>query len=83
MDELDDNDIIDYHDDGDSDYTLDTADSEEQCLKKFHPKVRIITEKAPTRAFYWLKATNKAFTFKTQLIHYDKWTLTLSYGKQK
>ena len=29
MDELDDNDIIDYHDDGDSDYTLDTADSEE------------------------------------------------------
>ena len=29
MDELDDNDIVDYHDDGESDYTLDT-DSEEE-----------------------------------------------------
>ena len=32
-----------------------------------------ITEKAPTRAFSWLKA---AFTFKTLLRHYDKRTLT-------
>ena len=29
MDELDDNDIIDYHDDGESDYTLDTDSGEE------------------------------------------------------
>ena len=31
-----------------------------------------ITEKAPTRAFSWLKA----FTFKTLLRHYAKWALT-------
>ena len=29
-----------------------------------------ITEKAPTRAFYWLKAPTSAFTFKTLLRHY-------------
>ena len=31
-----------------------------------------ITEKAPTRAFSWLKAPTKAFTFKTLLRHYAK-----------
>ena len=35
-----------------------------------------ITEKAPTRAFSWLKAATTAFTFKTQLRHYAKQTLT-------
>ena len=34
-----------------------------------------ITEKAPTRAFYWLKATTTAFTFKTLLRHYAKQAL--------
>ena len=34
-----------------------------------------ITEKAPTRAS-WLKAATTAFTFKTLLRHYAKWTLT-------
>ena len=29
-----------------------------------------ITEKAPTRAFFWLKAATTAFTFKTLLRHY-------------
>ena len=29
-----------------------------------------ITEKAPTRAFFWLKAPARAFTFKTLLRHY-------------
>ena len=29
------------------------------------PSVVIITEKAPTRAFSWLKAATTAFTFKT------------------
>ena len=29
-----------------------------------------ITEKAPTRAFSWLKAPTSAFTFKTLLRHY-------------
>ena len=35
-----------------------------------------ITEKAPTRAFSWLKAPTKAFTFKTLLRHYAKQALT-------
>ena len=36
----------------------------------------VITDKAPTRAFSWLKAATTAFTFKTLLRHYDKRTLT-------
>ena len=36
----------------------------------------VITEKAPTRAFFWLKAATTAFTFKTLLRHYAKWALT-------
>ena len=36
----------------------------------------VITEKAPTRAFSWLKAATTAFTFKTHLRHYAKWALT-------
>ena len=32
----------------------------------------VITEKAPTRAFSWLKAAITAFTFKTLLRHYAK-----------
>ena len=35
-----------------------------------------ITEKAPTRAFSWLKAPTSAFTFKTLLRHYAKQPLT-------
>ena len=34
--------------------------------------VLTITEKAPTRAFSWLKAPTSAFTFKTLLRHYAK-----------
>ena len=57
-----------------------------------HPKVRrlavsssalkssiqrfVITDKAPTRAFSWLKAATTAFTFKTLLRHYAKQVLT-------
>ena len=36
----------------------------------------VITEKAPTRAFSWLKAATSAFTFKTLLRHYAKRALT-------
>ena len=37
----------------------------------------VITEKAPTRAFSWLKAATTAFTFKTLLLrHYAKRALT-------
>ena len=32
----------------------------------------VITEKAPTRAFSWLKVATTAFTFKTLLRHYAK-----------
>ena len=35
-----------------------------------------ITEKAPTRAFFWLKAPTSAFRFKTLLRHYAKRALT-------
>ena len=35
-----------------------------------------ITEKAPTRAFSWLKAATTASTFKNLLRHYAKQTLT-------
>ena len=35
-----------------------------------------ITEKAPTRAFSWLKVPTSAFTFKTLLRHHAKWALT-------
>ena len=35
-----------------------------------------ITEKAPTRAFSWLKVATTAFTFKTLLRHYAKLALT-------
>ena len=36
----------------------------------------IITEKAPTRAFSWLKAATTTFKFKTLLRHYAKRALT-------
>ena len=36
----------------------------------------VITEKAPTRAFSWLKVATTAFTFKTLLRYYAKWALT-------
>ena len=47
-----------------------------------YPKVRddfIITKKAPTRAFSWLKEPTSAFTFKTLSRHYAKWALTPQY----
>ena len=37
----------------------------------------VITEKAPTRAFSWLKAATTAFTFKTLLRHYAPWHISL------
>ena len=36
----------------------------------FSQLVYTITEKAPTKAFSWLKAAITAFTFKTPLRHY-------------
>ena len=49
---------------------------------KVHPIRRfVITEKAPTRAFYWLKEATTAFTFRTLLRHYANWVLTRPHGK--
>ena len=39
----------------------------------------VITERAPNRAFSWLKAATTAFTFKTLLRHYAKRVLTPRY----
>ena len=36
----------------------------------------VISEKAPTRVFSWLKVATTAFTFKTLLRHYAKQVLT-------
>ena len=48
----------------------------------------LITEKAPTRAFSWLKAASTAFTFKTLLRHYAKlalipWSLNMKLGPRR
>ena len=51
-------------------YPHDTSASK-SSIRRF-----VITEKAPTRAFSWLKAATTAFTFKTLLRHYAKRTLT-------
>ena len=47
-----------------------------------------ITEKAPTRAFSWLKAPTSTFTFKTLLRHYAKraltpWSLNVKLGPRR
>ena len=53
---------------------------EAQLVPQIDPSVPqpvfTITEKAPTRAFSWLKAPTSAFTFKTLLRHYAKRALT-------
>ena len=47
------------------------ASASKNSIRRF-----VITEKAPTRAFSWLKAATTAFTFKTLLRHYAKQVLT-------
>ena len=49
---------------------VDTSASK-RSIRRF-----VITEKAPTRAFSWVKAATTAFTFKTLLRHYAKRALT-------
>merc|ERR1712155_267287 len=48
-----------------------TGSASKSSIRRF-----VITEKAPTRAFSWLKAATTAFTFKTLLRHYAKRALT-------
>ena len=52
-------------------YKLHRLVLQKRSIRKF-----AITEKAPTRAFSWLKATTTAYTFKTLLRHYAKRALT-------
>ena len=40
--------------------TGEVTSASKRCIRRF-----VITEKAPTRAFSWLKAATTAFTFKT------------------
>ena len=49
--------------------TLCTIVLQKRSIRRF-----VTTEKAPTRAFSWLKAATTAFTFKTLLKHYAKRT---------
>ena len=42
-----------------------STSASKRSIRKF-----VITEKAPTRYFSWLKAATTAFTFKTLLRHY-------------
>ena len=52
------------------------ADTEDSSASKSSIQRFVITEKAPTRAFSWLKAATTAFTFKTLLRHNAKRALT-------
>ena len=49
-------------------YRISILEIQTKAIRRF-----VITEKAPTRAFSWLKAATTAFTFKTQ---YAKKALT-------
>ena len=60
-----------------------TASASKSSIRRF-----VITEKAPTRAFSWLKAATTAFTFKTLLRHYAKqaltpWSLNVKLGPRR
>ena len=48
-----------------------TISASKSSIRRF-----VITEKAPTRAFSWLKVATTGFTFKTLLRHYAKRALT-------
>ena len=52
----------------DTGLSLSEASASKSCIRRF-----VITEKAPTRAFFWLKAATTAFTFKTLLPPYCRW----------
>ena len=54
-----------------NEYEKNKASASKSSIRRF-----VITEKAPTRAFCWLKAATTAFTFKTLLRHYDEQALT-------
>ena len=55
---------------------LDLVSREDISASKSSIRRLVITEKAPTRAFSWLKAATTAFTFTTLLRHYAKRALT-------
>ena len=51
------------------------ASASKSSIRKF-----VITDKAPSRAFSWLKAATTAFTSKTLLRHYAKRSLNVKLG---
>ena len=57
-------------------YSYTTCYSYATSASKSSIRRFVITEKAPTRAFSWLKVATTAFTFKTLLRHYAKRALT-------
>ena len=64
-----------------SDCRVAAGDMVSRASNEGYTKVRegfINTEKAPTKAFSLLKAPTSAFSFKTLLRHYAKWTTTIS-----
>ena len=63
-----------------SDCRVAAGDMVSRASHEGYTKVRegfTITEKAPSRAFSWLKVPSSAFTFKTLLRHYAQRALTL------
>ena len=58
---------------GQSPHRVHTGAVDDPSVSK---SVFTITEKAPTRAFSWLKAATTTFTFKTLLRHYAERALT-------
>ena len=54
----------------------ENSDQQDTSASKSSIRRFVITDKAPTRAFSWLKAATTAFTFKTLLRHYAEWALT-------
>ena len=75
-------DSIDHLSNCSIDRSAGTREHSDHFIRTFHGTVTsaskrfVISEKAPTRAFSWLKAATTAFTFKTLLRHYAERALT-------
>ena len=79
-------DSIDHLSNCSIDRSAGTREHSDHFIRTFHGTVTsaskiiirrfVITEKAPSRAFSWLKAATTTFAFKTLLRHYAKRALT-------
>ena len=63
--------VVSQHEKITGDFMISVSSASKISIRRF-----VITEKAPTRAFSWLKLATTAFTCKTLLRHYAKWALT-------